>query len=390
MVNKFALLRTPRIMFGWGQVERLRGQFVQGKKNLLVITGSSSFIHNPGLGKILLELEYDGHTVYIEKIEKEPSPGDIDRITDKFCQAGVDVVISIGGGSVMDSGKAVSAMLPLGGTVLDYLEGVGSMTHPGIKKLFIAIPTTAGTGSEATANAVLSLTGPDGFKRSLRNENLVPDMAIVDPELTVNCPPDITASSGMDAFTQLTESYLSLKSGPLTDSLALEGVRNIHSCLSRAVEAGDDRGARSGMSYAALLSGITLSNAGLGLIHGFASSAGGIFDIPHGVICGTLMGVVNRFNIESLLKADTLSVAHEKYSLLGKLLSGVDNRDRSWYMRFVADYIDELTEKLQIKRLGSFGITVSDLGRIADNTDHKANPVKFEKEELVEMLRRRL
>lgn len=390
MVNKFTLLRTPRILFGTGQVEGLPGLFGREKKNLLVITGSSSLIHNPGLVRILLELENAGHTVYTEKIEREPSPADIDHITDKYRPAGVDAVISIGGGSVMDSGKAVSAMLPLEGTVLDYLEGVGTKPHPGTKKLFIAIPTTAGTGSEATANAVLALTGPNGFKRSLRNENLVPDVAIVDPDLTMNCPPEITAASGMDAFTQLTESYLSLKSGPLTDALALEGIRNIHSCLSRAVEAGDDSGARSGMSYAALLSGITLSNAGLGLVHGFASSAGGIFDIPHGVICGTLMGVVNRFNIEALLKADTLSIAHEKYSILGKLLSGVANKDMSWYMQFAVDYTEELTEKLQLKRLGDFGISVSDLGRIADITDHKGNPVKFEKEELVEMLRRRL
>jgi len=377
-------------MFGKGQVEGLRGHLGPGRRNLLVITGSASFMHNPGLGKIILELENEGYTVNVDKIEKEPSPGDIDRITDKFRPTGPDVVIAIGGGSVMDAGKAISAMLPLEGTVRDYLEGVGIKTHPGLKKFFVAIPTTSGTGSEATSNAVLSVAGPNGFKRSLRHENLVPDVAIVDPELTLNCPPDITASSGMDAFTQLTESYLSLKSGPLTDALALEGIRNIHSCLTRAVEAGDDTHARAGMSYAALLSGITLSNAGLGLIHGFASSAGGIFDIPHGVICGTLMGVVNRFNIEALLKADTLSVAHEKYSSLGKLLSGVVNRDMSWYMRFVADYTEELTEKLQIKRLGSFGITESDLGRIADNTDHKANPVKFEREELVEMLRRRL
>jgi len=298
--------------------------------------------------------------------------------------------VAIGGGSVVDTGKAVSAMLPLEGSVRDYLEGVGKRVHPGIKKSFIAIPTTSGTGSEATANAVLSETGMKGYKRSLRHENLVPDIAIVDPELSLSCPPGITAASGMDAFTQLIESYLSVKSNPVTDALALEGISKVHSSLMKAVISGDDIEARSDMAYAALLSGITLANAGLGLIHGFASSVGGFFNVPHGVICGTMMGVVNRFNIEAFLRQEEIMQAHAKYGLLGKLLSGKDDKDLKWYMKFVADYIDDLTEKLQLRRLGEYGITAADLERIAENTDHKANPLKFKKEELMEMLRKRL
>jgi alcohol dehydrogenase class IV len=251
MVNKFSLLRTPRILFGKGQVEGLRGLLSFRGKNLLVITGSASYVNNPGIGRFLMELGNEGYTLFFDKIEKEPSPGDIDRIAGRFRQIELETVVAIGGGSVVDAGKAVSAMLPLEGSVQEYLEGVGAKAHPGIKKFFVAIPTTSGTGSEATANAVLSVTGAYGFKRSLRHENLVPDVAIVDPELTMNCPPDITASSGMDAFTQLTESYLSLKSGPLTDTLAMDGIRNIHNFLIRAVETGDDIDARTGMSYAA-------------------------------------------------------------------------------------------------------------------------------------------
>ncbi len=390
MVNQFSLIRTPRILFGKGQVEKLPGLVKSPGRNLLVITGGQSHRLYPVLDRLMFSLEHEGYLLHFERIEKEPSPGDIDRIVKRYQTLELNSVVSVGGGSVIDAGKAVSAMLPLEGTVRDYLEGVGTLTHPGEKKFFIAIPTTSGTGSEATANAVLSETGVNGYKRSLRHENLVPDIALVDPELTLACPPGITASSGMDAFTQLIESYLSVKSNPVTDALALEGITRARSCLVKAVTNGDDIGARSGMAYASLLSGITLANAGLGLIHGYASSLGGLFNVPHGVICGTMMGVVNRHNIKALLRQDTITQAHEKYGSLGKLLSDRHDKNLHWYMRFVADYIDELTDQLHIKHLNEFGINVTDLQRIAENTDHKANPVKFEKEELVEMLRSRL
>jgi alcohol dehydrogenase class IV len=390
MVSKFNLTRTPRILFGKGQTDGLPGLLKTLGRNILVITGGRSHSLYPVLGRTYLLLENEGYSLHFDRIEKEPSPADIDRIVKRYRSIKLDLVIAIGGGSVIDAGKAVSAMLPLEGTVRNYLEGVGNQAHPGIKKFFIAMPTTAGTGSEATANAVLSETGVQGYKRSLRHENLVPDIALVDPELTLACPPDVTASSGMDAFTQLIESYLSVKSGPVTDVLALEGIAMVHSCLVKAVTCGDDIDARSGMAYAALLSGITLANAGLGLIHGYASSMGGFFQVPHGVICGTMMGVVNRRNIKALLLQDEITRAHEKYGSLGRLLSGRQDKNLQWYMKFVADYIDELTESFHIKRLGEFGISSADLEKIAGNTDHKFNPVKFEKEELVEMLRERI
>jgi alcohol dehydrogenase class IV len=268
---------------------------------------------------------------------------------------------------------------------------VGTKSHPGIKKFFIAVPTTSGTGSEVTANAVLSDSDPaGGFKRSLRHENLVPDLAIVDPELTLSCPQHITAASGMDAFTQLIESYLSLKSGPLTDALALDGIRHVHGNLENACRNGGDLEARTGMAYAALLSGITLANAGLGLVHGFASSIAGTFDIPHGVICAGMMAIVNRNNISNLLRNNTRNITMEKYVCLGKLFSDTDKKGDQWYMQFSADYLDELTNKLNISRLGAFGVTSEILGKIASETDHKSNPVHFEKEQLVEMLKARL
>jgi alcohol dehydrogenase class IV len=390
MVNKFTFIRTPRILFGRGQLEGIPALLKDYGQRILVIKGKRSHLSYPEIGKVFPALENDGFVTYHESIDREPSPAWVDQITEKYRQQDIKVVVAIGGGSVMDTGKAVSAMLPLEGSVRDYLEGIGNKIHTGIKIPFIAIPTTSGTGSEATANAVLAETGSGGFKRSLRHENLVPDIALVDPQLMTGCPPAITAASGMDAFTQLLESYLSIRSGMVTDALALEGISRVHLSLVKAVEQGEDIGARSDMAYAALLSGITLSNAGLGLIHGFASAIGGLFDIPHGVICGTLMCAVNRHMINALFKQNAVSAAHEKYAFLGRLLSGRHDKDMIWNMRYTADYIDEFTERLAIPRLGKYGIEAGHLHQIADLAEHKANPVKFEREELVEMLKERL
>jgi alcohol dehydrogenase class IV len=183
---------------------------------------------------------------------------------------------------------------------------------------------------------------------------------------------------------------LSVKSGPVTDALALEGIVQIHHNLIKAHENGDNINARSGMAYAAMISGITLANAGLGLVHGFASSVGASFEIPHGVVCGTLMAVVNRYNVRAILSGSGKDNLVKKYVFLGKIFSGIEARENEWYLKFTADYLDKLTDRLYIPRLGKYGVTEADLKRIAAVTDHKYNPVHFEKEQLVDMLRERL
>jgi alcohol dehydrogenase class IV len=390
MVGNFNLIRTPKILFGKGQAEELPAVLRGKGRNVLVITGSRSHLQYPVLDKVWSVLRHEGIIHHTVTIEKEPSPDDVDQIVKMYRPIEPDAIVAVGGGSVIDSGKAVSAMMPVDGSVRDYLEAIGTRIHPGRKKYFIAMPTTSGTGSEATANAVLSETGEYGYKRSLRHENLVPDIAIIDPELTMGCPADVTAASGMDAFTQLVESYLSTRSNPLTDVLALEGIDKVHAFLVKAVRHGNDIEARSAMAYAALLSGITLANAGLGLIHGYASSIGGFFRVPHGVICSTMMGVVNRYTVKKLLQLKNITPAHEKYALLGRLFSEKNDKSRDWYMHYAVDYIDELTEVMKMKRLGSFGIQEADLEKIAGNTDHKAHPLLFEKDLLIAMLRERL
>jgi len=391
MVKTFGLLRTPKIYCGTGEINRLPALLKDRCKRALVLTGSKSHENNKAIVELINNLEKEKIILDFERIVHEPSPGDIDGITNKYRDLDLQVVVAVGGGSVLDAGKAVSAMLPLNEPVKDYLEGIGTRFHPGIKVFFVAVPTTAGTGSECTANAVLSGTeGGVAFKRSLRHENLVPDVAFVDALFSVSCPKATTAASGMDALTQLIESYLSVKSGPVTDALALEGIVQIHHNLVKAWENGENINARSGMAYAAMLSGITLANAGLGLVHGFASSVGASFEIPHGVVCGTMLSVVNRNNIRSVLSDSEKDNLAKKYVFLGKIFSGIETREKEWYLRFTADYLDELTARLEIPRLGKFGVTTADLEKIAGITDHKSNPVRFQKEQLVEMLRERL
>lgn len=197
--------------------------------------------------------------------------------------------MAIGGGSVIDCGKAVAAMLVEDGSVQDYLEGVGTRKPSGAKIPFIAVPTTAGTGSEATKNAVVC-DRKEGYKKSLRHDAYMPDVAVIDPELTMTAPRPVTIACGLDAVSQLIESYTSTKANVFTDSLALTALSHAsESLLPHCLDQGNDISLRGKMSYAALISGITLSHAGLGAVHGMAGPLGGLFPVPHGVTCGKLL-----------------------------------------------------------------------------------------------------
>ena len=200
-----------------------------------------------------------------------------------------DLVIAFGGGSAIDAGKAIAALLANGGELTDYLEVIGKgqpLRHPSVP--FIAVPTTAGTGSEVTRNAVLA-SAEHQVKVSMRSPLMLPRLAVVDPELTLELPPAVTASTGLDALTQLIEPYVSIRANPLTDGFCLEGLRRVSRSLRRAYHAGRDITAREDMSLASLLGGLALANAGLGVVHGFAAPVGGMFHAPHGAICAALL-----------------------------------------------------------------------------------------------------
>lgn len=240
MVKPFVFSRTPRILFGAGKIAEIPGIAKTFGNDILLVIGKSSFKHSKYGEYLMHTFDITGIRYHKVVISREPSPEMIDKAVILHKSDKINLVIAVGGGSVMDAGKAISAMLYKQDSIANYLEGVGNKEHPGTKVPFIAVPTTSGTGSEATKNSVISQVGMNGFKRSLRHENFMPDYAIVDPELMLNCPPDITAFSGMDCFTQLVESYVSDKSNILTDTLALDGIKYIKQSLVRAYRMGND------------------------------------------------------------------------------------------------------------------------------------------------------
>lgn len=390
MVEEFGFIRPPKIVFGSGSIRKLPGLCAGLGTRILLITGGRSFSQQPVAEEVLNQLEMKGFSIFHSLIDHEPTPVDVDAVVDQYRSFPPDAVVGIGGGSTIDMAKAVSAMIVIGEPVTQYLEGIGTCKHNGSKLPCIAIPTTAGTGSEATANAVITLTGAGGFKRSLRHENFVPDLALVDSSLTHSCSPKITAWTGMDAFTQLIESFLSTRANRMTDSLAIEAIGMVGRNLVCAVEQGDHSEARSQMSYAAMVSGIVLANAGLGLVHGFAAAIGSRFQVPHGLVCATMMSVVNRANMERLSKEPDKSVYLEKYITLGKVLSARNDKKGSWYASFALDFLDRLTDSLPIGKLGEYGVEEGDLEILAANSDHKNNPVVFAPDSLMAMLRSRL
>ena len=389
MVDAFTLSRIPRIVFGTGTLKKLPLLMEEFGNRFLIVTGASSFQSGDNGRKLLKTLESSDKIIYRGRIIKEPSPSDVDDIVMEYHGKGIDAVVGIGGGSVLDAAKAVSAMLRIGEPVREYIEGVGNKKHPGIKIPFIAVPTTAGTGSESTENAVIAEIGRNGFKRSLRHVNLVPEIALVDPELTIGCPPEITSASGMDALTQLIESYVSVNANTFTDSLAEEAIRLVITNLPKVLKNGADIDAREALSYAAMISGITLANAGLGVVHGFASSIGGCIDIPHGALCGTLLGVANRIILDALLTNDPDNPAIPKYARLGRYFIENRNLTEGEFAIYFIELLEKLVIELNLPRIGNYGLEAEELLNITENTSQKNNPVKLNKDELLQILRSR-
>jgi len=387
-MNPFSFARCPQIKFGLGAFDELHKITAMHGNRVLLMFGGESLKKSGGLDDLIVRFRGCGLTVYTFSVKGEPSPELVDAAVKTHRDA--DVVVSVGGGSVLDAGKAVSAMLPSGEPVSDYLEGVGvGGIHDGRKIPFIAVPTTSGTGSEVTKNAVLSRIGPQGFKKSLRHDNFVPDIAIIDPNLTVTCPPDVTAACGMDAFTQLLESYLSTLASPMTDALALKGISLLAGSLVKVCTDGMyDTNARADAALAAMLSGITLANAGLGVVHGLAGPIGGAFNIPHGIVCGALAAAAASLTVSKL---DDQHPAFLKCAKVGAVLKGYESsNDPAEGCRMAIETMEEWIELLGVPRLGAFGIKESDLDWISEEAGCKNNPVQLSRDEIKAMLKTRL
>lgn len=387
MIQPFNFARIPQIIFGTGKLSTLYEVIPTFGKKILLVIGEKSLKRSGRWDEITSNLDSKKFNYSQISISGEPSPSLIDDSVEKFRSHDIDLVVGIGGGSVIDAGKAISAMLPKNDSIVNYLEGVGYKTHNGNKIPYIVLPTTSGTGSEATKNAVISKIGKNGFKKSLRHDNLIPNIAIIDPELMITCPPSISASCGIDAFTQLLEAYLSPKGSPLTNSLALSGMKYINeSLLAVCSEGASNLEMRAAMAYGALLSGICLANAGLGIVHGLASSIGGAFEIPHGVVCGTLLSEATKKNVNKLKTLGTQGdLGLEKYAEIGALIAGVyppKDKDKLDHCNSLIKTLEIWTQKLRIERLGNYGITADNIDEVLEKTGLKNNPVELTKEEI--------
>jgi alcohol dehydrogenase len=391
----FSIARLPRIEFGRGKAAEIADAVNAYGQNVLLVTGESSFIESELSDT--LSRQFDKRRIHTEhvRIGGEPSPQMIDKAVHDYRHLDIEVVLGIGGGSALDAAKAIAGLLRVKHSVLDFLESVGpELPYQGPTVPLILAPTTAGTGSEATKNAVLSKQGRDGFKKSFRDEQLVADIAIVDPDLLASCPAEVIAANGMDALTQLIESYVSTKANVFTDALGISALRAARDgLLPLYASDGGDADARDRMAYASLISGINLAQTGLGSVHGLASPLGAFHPIPHGVVCGTLVASATATNIAAMQMREPDNPALARYARVSEVL---------WQQRFSssAEALDKLVEllrdwtrQLHLKKLAAFGLDESALDHVVKHSrgsSMKTNPIVLTDAEIRAVLVERL
>lgn len=392
----FALGRIPRITFGAGTFAQLPGIVAVHGHRVLLVAGGRSLAASGRRDELLVGLPAAGVAVVGEvPVTDEPSPAVVDDAVRAHRDAAVDVVLGIGGGSVLDTAKAIAGLLRSRASVEDHLEGLpGYRPYDGTPVPLVAVPTTAGTGSEATRNAVISQRGPTGYKRSFRDERLVAADAVIDPDLLAGAEPAGIAAHGMDAVTQLLEAYVSTKAGPVTDALALAGLGAARDGLLRWHADPDGRHAsagRSRMAYAALLSGICLAHAGLGAVHGLASPLGAQLPIPHGVACGATLAGVTAANVAALEARDPASPSLVRYATLGRLVAGLpEMAPEPEARRALIAELRRWNAKLAIPGLRRYGLDESGIPAVvadARGSSMRTNPVLLSDAELASVLR---
>lgn len=382
----FRLGRLPRITFGAGSFAQLPGIVASHGSRALLVTGARSFDASPWRA----ELDAGLRSVGVELVGRvavagEPAPEDVEDALADLRGADVEVVVGIGGGAALDTAKALAGLLRSGTSLFDHLEEVGrGVPYPGPALPSVAVPTTAGTGSEATRNAVITRRGAAPFKRSFRDERLVPADAVVDPDLLEGAEPSLIAANGLDALTQLLEAMTSLNASPPIDALARSGLAAVRDSLAtwhRDPTGSTAPAARGRMAYAALLSGICLANAGLGAVHGLASPLGARLPIPHGLACGAMLVPCTRANIAALRERPS-APAWNAYAAAGRILAdlGPDVPDADACAALVQT-LERLVHELAIPGLDSFDLTTADVaGIVADAAggSTRTNPVSLD------------
>jgi alcohol dehydrogenase len=385
-VERFGVSRLPRITFGPGTVAELPTAVARHARRCLLVTGGRSF-DSLGLDELDERLASSGvELVGHVRAPAEPGPDIIDAFAATARDLGAEGVVGIGGGSVLDTAKAVAGLTHSGSSVMDHLEGVGrGVPYTGPALPFVAVPTTAGTGSEATRNAVVTVHGAQGFKRSFRDERLVAMEAIVDPDLLAGCGPALIAANGLDALVQLLEAATSRRANPVTDALALDGLVAVRDGLLpwHAAPTGPDAPeARARMAYAALVSGVCLANAGLGAVHGLAAPIGSLLPIPHGAACGALLVATTHVNLDRLASlgdggADGLA----RYARAGRVLARLpDTTSEADARAALLDLLGRWTGALGAPRLGTLGLTPDHVPAILEGVSTNSmagNPVEL-------------
>ena len=391
ITNSFQSSVIPSLCFGEGSLSSL-GKIIDSYngKCAALFTGRSFLKNSVFFEKINNIFKEKNIKVIVFEIPGEPSPDNIDNAVKEMKDKNVSVVAAAGGGSVVDAGKAASIMAMQEGGVREYLEGVGGEALKNAKLPFVAIPTTSGTGSEATKNSVISVVGDAGFKKSLRHDIMVPDYAVIDPLLLVSCPSSVTAWSGMDAVTQLIESYVSTKASIFTDSLAAPALKIAGNALPAAFSNGNNIEARSGMCWAAYVSGITLANAGLGVVHGIASPAGGFSAVPHGVVCGTLIASATRYIINKLFETDPKGDALKKYAQASALLIGREYNNVKDSCNALVDLLSKWTHDFNMPVLKNYGFDKALAMKTAKISDGKNSPVKLDTDDIFKIIMERV
>lgn len=379
---QFEFATATRIVFGTGLLKEVGGIASEMGSRAFVVTGRTTERAVP-----LLNMLVEKHIEHVTfSVSGEPTTETARLGLQKAQEGHCDVVIGFGGGSVLDTGKAVAALLTNGGDPLDYLEVIGkgqSITKASAP--YIAIPTTAGTGTEVTRNAVLK-SPEHQVKVSLRSSLLLPRIALIDPELTYTLPPEVTASTGLDAFTQVLEPFVSNKANPMTDALCREGMHRAARSLQRVYEHGDDPVAREDMAITSLFGGLALANAKLGAAHGFAGPAGGMFPAPHGALCARLLPYVMEVNVRALQERLPESEALRRYDDIARILT----ENTSATASDGVTWIQELCAVLQVPPLSRYGMSSEDIPvlveKAAKASSMKGNPIRLTPDEMREVL----
>jgi alcohol dehydrogenase class IV len=390
----FTVARLPGIRFGSGVIEDLPDVVANLGTRLFLVTGQRSFASHQ-LERLVGALQERGVTLAGHvRSAAEPGPELVDGHAAMARDLAADVVVGVGGGSVLDMAKAVAGLALTGASVMEYVEGVGRGTpYRGPSIPFVAVPTTAGTGSEVTRNAVITKRGPDGFKRSFRDDRLIASDALIDPDLLAGSPPELIAANGLDALTQLLEAWTSTAASAMTDVLALDGLAAVRAGLLtwHSHPMGPDAGpARRDMAWAALLSGICLANAGLGAVHGLAAPVGALLPIAHGAACGAILAATVRANISAMERRGPDAVGLRRYATAGRLLAGMDDDTPDSTARVaLVELLASWSATLDAPRLGALGLRRSDvpvvLAGVSANS-MRTNPVTLTESELAGIL----